>query len=115
MEDLEQAPPKMEDNKPQVHDSMEYVNYSTLEEPRITYISSLLSTNLKGNIISLLKEFKDCFAWNYNEMSGLDMSLVDHCLPIRHEFHHFQQPRRRMSKEVELKVKKEIEKLYQIH
>ena len=47
IEDLEQALPKMEDNKPHVHDLMEEVNLCTVEEPRITYISSLLSTNLK--------------------------------------------------------------------
>ena len=51
IEDLEQAPPEMEDNKPQVHDAREEVNLSTVEEPRITYISFLLSTNLKEHII----------------------------------------------------------------
>ena len=54
IEDLEQAPPKMKDNKPQVHDRMEEVNLVTEKEPRITYISSLLSNNLKEQIISLL-------------------------------------------------------------
>ena len=47
IEDLKQTPPKMEDNKPQVHDPMEEVNLGTVEEPKITYISSLLPTNLK--------------------------------------------------------------------
>ena len=68
IEDLAQALPKMEDNKPQVYDPMEEVNLGTVEEPRITYISSLLSTNLKEQIISLLWEFKDCFSWNYDEI-----------------------------------------------
>ena len=36
---------------------------------------------------------------------------MEHRLPIRSEFHPFQQPPRRMSKEVELKVKDQIEKL----
>ena len=36
---------------------------------------------------------------------------MEHRLPIRPEFHYFQQQLRRMSKEVELKVKGEIEKL----
>ena len=36
---------------------------------------------------------------------------MEHRLPIRLESHHFQQPPRRMSKKVELKVKEEIEKL----
>ena len=87
------------------HDPMEKVNLGTMEEPRITYISSLLPSDLKKGVIAILREFKDCFAWNYDEMSGLDRSLVEHCLPIKSEFHLFQQPPRRMSKEVELKVK----------
>ena len=35
---------------------------------------------------------------------------MEHLLPIKPEFHPFQQPPRRMSKEVELEVKEEIEK-----
>ena len=101
----------MEDNKPQVHDPTKEFNLNTMQEPRITYIGSLLSTNLKEYIISLLQEFKDCFAWNYDEMPKLDRDLMEHQLPIRPEFHPFQQPPKRMSKEVELRVKEEIEKL----
>ena len=51
------------------------------------------------------------FAWNYDEMLGLDKSLVKHRLPIKPEFHPFQQPPRRISKEVELKVNEEIKNL----
>ena len=110
MEDLEQAPPKFEEMKPQVHDPMEEVNLSTVEEPGITYISSLLTFNLKEGIIAILWEFKDCYAWNYDKIPGLDRSLVGYHLPIKSEFHPFATTRR-MSKEVELKVKEEIEKL----
>ena len=111
MKDLEHAPPKFKDMQPQVHDPMEEVNLDTVEEPMITYISSLLPSDLKEWIIAILWEFKDLFAWNYDEMPGSDRSLVEHCLPIKSEFHPFQQPPKRISKEVELKVKEEIEKL----
>lgn len=30
----------------------------------------------KSELIQLLKEFKDIFAWEYSEISGLDPSLV---------------------------------------
>ena len=90
---------------------MEEVNLGTIEEPRLTYINSVLSTILKEHIISLLYEFKDYFTWNYDEMPRLDRGLVEHHLPIRPEFHAFQQPPIRMSKEVKLKVNEEIEKL----
>ena len=111
MEDLEQAPPKFEDTQPQVHELMEEVNLDTMVESRITYISSLLLSDLKEGITAILQEFKDSLAWNYDEMLGLDRSLVEHRLPIMSEFHLFQQPPRRMFKEVELKVKEEIEKI----
>ena len=87
---------------------MEEVNLGYVEEPRITYINSLLPSDLKEGIIAILQEFKDHFSWIYDEMPGLDKSLVEHRLPIKLEFHHFQEPPRRMSKEVELKVKEEI-------
>ena len=51
---MEHAPPKMEDNKPQVHDLMEEVNLGIVEEPKSTYISIILYTNLEEPIISLL-------------------------------------------------------------
>ena len=111
MEDLEQAPSKFEDTQHQVHDPMEEVNLGTVEESRITYISSLLPSEFKEGVIVTLQEFKDYFAWNYDEILGLDRSLVEHRLPIKPEFHPFQKPPRRMSKEVELKVKEEIEKI----
>ena len=44
-------------------------------------------------------------------MPGLDKGLVEHRLPIRPEFHPFQQPPTRMSKEVQLKVNEEIKKI----
>ena len=105
MEDLDQAPPKFEDTQPQVYDSMEEVNLGIVEEPRITYISSLLSSEFKEGITTTLQEFKDYFTWNYYEMPGLDRILVEQCLPIKPDFHSFQQPPKRMSKEVKLKVK----------
>ena len=62
VEDLEQAPPNFEDTQPQVHDPMEEVNLYTMEETRISYITSLLPSDLKEGIIVILQEFKDFFA-----------------------------------------------------
>ena len=111
MEDLKEAPTKFEDTKPEVTDPLDEINLGSLEEPRVTYVSSLLQGDLKEQIIHTLKEFKDCFAWSYEEMPGLKRDLVEHRLPIKPEFKPHRQSPRRMSKEVELKVKEEIEKL----
>lgn len=79
-EDLEQVLLKFEDVQHQVHDPMEEVNLSTMEEPMITYVSSLLPSNLKGRIIVTPQEFKDHFTWSYNQM---EKSLVKHRLSIK--------------------------------
>ena len=89
IEDLEQSPPKMEDRKSHVHDPMEKVDLSTMEDPRITYICSLLPLDLKENITLIIHEFKDCSALNYDEMPGLDRCLAEHRFPIKQEFHLF--------------------------
>ena len=46
------------------------------QEPRPISISASLTEMEKSELILLLKEFKDVFAWDYNEMPGLDPRLV---------------------------------------
>ena len=55
---------------------MEEINLGTDQEPRITYISSLLEPELKKEIIELLQSFKDYFAWDYTEMPGLSREVI---------------------------------------
>ena len=39
-------------------------------------ISKNLSEKEKGKLVVLLKEYKDVFAWSYQEMPGLSPNLV---------------------------------------
>ena len=50
------------------------------QKPRPILISSRLSEKEKSELILLLKEYKDVFAWGYSEMPGLDLGLVVHTL-----------------------------------
>ncbi|KAK1615573.1 hypothetical protein QYE76_021090 [Lolium multiflorum] len=62
-------------------------------------------------MIALLKEYPDCFAWDYTEMPGLDRSIIEHRLPLKKGFRPFQQRARQMKAEILEEVKKEIEKM----
>ncbi|CAL9011772.1 unnamed protein product [Prunus brigantina] len=55
-----------------VEDPLQEINLGTEEDPRPTFISKLLEEPLKDEIIALLHDFKDCFAWHSLEMPGLD-------------------------------------------
>ena len=74
------------------------------------YVSAKLNPEYKQELIDLLKKFKDCFAWKYYEMSGLDRSIVEHRLPIKPGYQPFKQAPRRFNPNV-LDDIKETERL----
>ena len=57
-------------------DELEEVDIGPRDRPRPTYVSAKLNHEYKQELIDLLKEFKDCFAWEYYEMPDLDRSIV---------------------------------------
>ncbi|XP_050220389.1 uncharacterized protein LOC126670652 [Mercurialis annua] len=90
---------------------MEENNSAEVLDAEVTYVSKNLEEDLKTKLNVLLQEYKDGFAWQYSDMPGLSKTLVEHRLPINPEFQPCRQPPRRVSKQVKLKVKKDIEKL----
>lgn len=50
---------------------LEEINLGTNEKSRITYLNGLLLDKLKLKLKGLLREFKDCFAQDYDEMTSL--------------------------------------------
>ncbi|CAL8992752.1 unnamed protein product, partial [Prunus brigantina] len=100
---LDFAPAALDDSLPEVEDPLQEINLGTEEDPRPTFISALLKEPIKGELIALLQEFRDCFAWHYHEMPGLDRELVEHKLPIKDGYLPVKQARRRMSMDTELK------------
>ncbi|CAN6579132.1 unnamed protein product [Malus baccata var. baccata] len=118
LDDLPESPELVEflcaePNKPppEVQDPLEVIDLGTEEDPRPIQISGLLGVDDRAKIICLLQEFKDCFAWHYTEMPSLDSALVEHRMPIKEGYKPVKQAPRRMSNEIEEKVKEEIERL----
>ncbi|KAM1923979.1 hypothetical protein ACFX15_021817 [Malus domestica] len=108
LDKVQAAPAKLEDSQPQVKDPLEQINVGTAEDPWPLFISAWLPQHVKTKLCNLLKEFKDCFAWSYHEMPGLDRTLVEHELRIKPGCKPFHQPPRRFSTEVQLGIKNEL-------
>jgi hypothetical protein len=85
--------------------------FTSADEPRPTFISKKLNPELQEAMITLLREYTDCFAWDYTEMPRLDRSIVEHRLPLKPGFRPFQQRAWQMKAEVLEEVKKEVEKM----
>jgi hypothetical protein len=73
-----------------------------------------LEANYKVELIALLKEYVDCFAWNYTEMLGLSRELVEHRLPIKDGFKPYKQHPHRFDSIIYDQVKQEINWLLQV-
>ena len=99
------------DLKTEVQDELEEVNISNDDKIRPIFISKEIGKEFREEMIELIKEYSDCFAWSYHEMPGLDRNLVEHHLPIKPEYRPHKQPPRRMANEIVLKIKEEIERL----
>ena len=66
-------------------ESVEVINPGSKEDRREVKIGTLLSSEVKENLIELLKEFSDVFAWSYRDMPGLDTDIVENHLPLKPE------------------------------
>ena len=49
---------------------------------KLDFISSQLTIQEKEQLVTLLKEYRNVFAWTYDEMPGLDPRLVVHALNV---------------------------------
>ena len=77
-------------------------------EPRLISISASLIEKEKSELILLLKEFKDVFAWDYSEMPVLDLGLVTHTLNVDPEAKPMVQPAMIFHTEIEGQIVKEV-------
>jgi len=95
-----------------VEEELEEVDLgSGSQGPRPISISTSLIEKEKSELILLLKEFKDVFAWDYNEMPGLDPGLMAHMLNVDSEAKLVAQPARIFHTEIEGQIIKEVQKL----
>ena len=61
-------------------------------------------------MIDLLKSYLDVFAWSYEDMPGLDSSIVQHHLPILPHVRPVKKKLRRLQPQWSLQVKQKIHK-----
>nr|CAN65175.1 hypothetical protein VITISV_029768 [Vitis vinifera] len=89
---------------------VETVDFSTEDQPRELNIGSPLSTDERDRLIHLLRSYLDVFAWSYEDMPGLDPSIVQHHLPTLPHAIRVKQKLRQLHPCWSLQVKEEIQK-----
>ena len=79
-----------------VSGSTELIDFDVPDQPREIRIGSSLSPDERSGLIDLLRSYLDVFAWSYEEIPGLDPTIVQHHLPILPHARPFKQKLRRL-------------------
>ena len=92
-------------------ETTEAINLGIEEEKKEVKIGTTLSSTTRKELIDLLQDYSDVFAWSYQDMPGLDTDIVVHRLPLKEECMPIKQKLRRVKPEMLLKIKKKSEEV----
>ena len=53
----------------------------TGEESKMVQVGNTLTTSEKEALVVPLTEFNEVFPWSYEDMHGIDIDIVQHCIP----------------------------------
>ena len=95
-----------------VKEETQAINLGTDDEPKMIQVGNTLTILEKDALVALLTEFKEVFAWLYEDMPGIDTDIVQHYIPTDPTMKPIKQKLRRMKQEWTLKIKEEVEKQY---
>ena len=81
------------------------------EESRPMYIATDLTSEEESELIKLLKEFRDVFAWSFKDLKGVDPAVCQHTIPMREDAKPSKQRPYSYNENFAAKIKEEIDKL----
>ena len=102
---------RFEQREPPTEDKVVQINLGDEANPKPIFISDGLSPSEKKDLISLVQEYIDVFAWNYEDMPGLDPRVVMHRLNINTDVKPVRQQQRRFRPEIMEAIQSEVRKL----
>lgn len=74
---------RFEQREPPTKDKVTQINMGTDENLKPIFISESLTPQEKEDLVALIREYIDIFAWNYQDMLGLDPQVAMYRLNIK--------------------------------
>jgi len=91
---------RFEQRGPPTEDKVTQINLGDETNLKPIFISESLSLSEKEDLVSLVREYIDIFAWNYEDMPGFDPQVAMHCLNINPDAKPVKQQQRRFRPEI---------------
>src|SRR4051812_22052416 len=102
---------RFEQREPPTNDALLQVNMGDEINPKPIYISDTLSQEEKADLIALIKEYVDVFAWHNEDMPVLEPKVAIHRLNIKADTKPVKQPKRRFKSDIMDTIEQEVRKL----
>ena len=102
---------QFEQCEPPTEDKVIQVNLGNQDHSKPVFISESLSLTEREELMILLKDYIDVFAWNYKDMPRLDSQVVMHRLNIKPDAKPVKQQQRRFRLNIMKAIEAEVHKL----
>ena len=89
----------------------EEVTLNPVDPSKTVKVGASLNIHIKTQLVTLLRKYEDVFAWDHEDMVGVDPKVISHCLSVNPESRPVVQKRRLFNPERSTAIKKEVEKL----
>ena len=90
---------------------MEEIPVRNEDPTKVVKIGGGLDPKVKRDLVKLLREYSDIFAWSPEEMPGIPLSLAFHRLAVDATFKPIKQKRRHFNTERNTAIQEEVDKL----
>ena len=87
------------------------INLGTKVEPKYVNLGKSCSPGERSKFISLFEQYKDVFAWTYEDLKTYDTKIIQHVIPIKVGINPCQQPLRKMHPKMEPLIQSEVKNL----
>ena len=88
----------------------EVINLGTESNPQNINLGTWCTPIESDAYIKLFREFKDVFAWTYDDLKTFDTQIMQHSIPLKENVRPYQQKLRKFHPDLEPQMKKELEK-----
>ena len=92
-------------------EEVEDCDIGTKENPRLVKLSKYLSPEIKSRYVEFLRQYKDVFAWSYDELQTYDTTVIEHKIPLKPCIKPFKQKLRQINPMLLPVIEKEVKKL----
>jgi hypothetical protein len=98
---------KKEEKKP---DDVIEINIASVESPKLIRIGKHTSLEERKELENLIREYKDVFAWTYDDLKAYKDDIIQHTIPLK-DTKHFRQKQRQINPKFALLIQKELQKM----